>query len=52
MGEFKIVEPRRKDIKYTVEHHGDSFYILADDKGRNFRLVKAPVSNPAAKQLA
>jgi oligopeptidase B len=45
---FRIVEPRRKGIEYSVEHQGDSFYIIADDTGRNYRLVKAPVSNPSA----
>ena len=48
-GQFRAVEPRRKGIDYSVEHHGDSFYILADDTGRNYRLVQAPLNDPSAK---
>jgi oligopeptidase B len=44
--EWKLMEPRRQDIQYFVDHHGDSFYIRVNDMGRNFRLVKAPVSDP------
>ncbi len=45
-GEFKLIEPRRQDIQYFADHHGDSFYIRVNDTGRNFRLVKAPVTSP------
>ena len=48
-GQFRAVEPRRKGIDYSVEHHGSSFYILADDTGRNYRLVQAPLNDPSAK---
>ena len=30
----------------TVDHRGDLFYILTNDRGRNFRLVTAPVATP------
>jgi oligopeptidase B len=30
-----------------VDHHGDRFYILTNDKGRNYRLVTAPALRPA-----
>ena len=45
--EFKVIEPRRQDVQYYPDHHGDSFYIRVNDKGRNFRLVKAPVASPS-----
>ena len=44
--EWKIVAPRRHEHEYEVDHHGDRFYIRTNDKGRNFRLVTAPVSDP------
>lgn len=44
-----LIEPRRKDLRYQVDHHGDSFYILANDTGKNYRLVKTPVSAPGQK---
>lgn len=45
-GEWKTIAPRIQDQEYDLEHHGDSFYIRANDAGRNFRLVKAPVASP------
>jgi oligopeptidase B len=44
--EWKVVAPRRHEHEYDVDHHGDRFYIRTNDKGRNFRLVSAPVSDP------
>ena len=43
----KIVSPREKGHEYNVDQHGDKFYIITNDKGRNFRLVTAPISNPS-----
>jgi len=45
-GEWKTIAPRIPEQEYEVEHHGDLFYIRTNDKGRNFRLVKAPVKAP------
>src|ERR1043166_9154944 len=45
-GEFKVVAPRAKDHEYDVDHAGDLFYIRTNDKGRNFRLVTAPLTDP------
>lgn len=47
LGDFRTMEPRRQGVEYHATHHGDFFYIWANDTGRNFRLVKAPVSNPS-----
>ena len=44
--EWKTIVPRRHEHEYEVDHHGDRFYIRTNDKGRNFRLVSAPVSDP------
>jgi oligopeptidase B len=44
--EFKTIEPRKQEVKYEPEHNGDSFYLLVNDTGRNYRLVKTPVANP------
>jgi oligopeptidase B len=45
-GEWKLIEPRRPDVEYYPEHHGDFFYMRVNDTGRNFRIIKAPVSDP------
>ena len=42
----KVIVPRQKEHEYSVEHYGDRFLILTNDKGRNFRLVSAPVADP------
>ncbi len=44
--EWKLIAPRRENIEYYPDHNGEFFYLRTNDKGRNFRLVKAPVSNP------
>jgi oligopeptidase B len=46
MAEFKVLEPRKQDVEYYPNHNGSFFYIRVNDTGRNFRLVKAPVSDP------
>ncbi len=45
-GEWKLISPRQQGVEYYVDHRGDQFFIRANDKGRNFRLVTAPVSAP------
>ena len=35
-----MVAPREHEHEYDVDHHGDSFYIRTNDRGRNFRLVR------------
>ena len=46
--EWKIIEPRKQDVEYYPDHNGDFFYIRVNDTGRNFRMVKASVSNPGS----
>jgi oligopeptidase B len=47
-GEFRVIEPRRAGHEYYLDHHGDEFFIRTNDKGRNFRLVRAPVTDPSS----
>ncbi len=44
--EFKIIQPRQRDLEYSVTHYGDDFYIITNDEAKNFKLMKAPVSSP------
>jgi oligopeptidase B len=46
---FKVVEKRRAGHEYYLDSHGDEFFIRTNDKGRNFRVVRAPVAAPAKK---
>ena len=51
-GEFRVVEPRRAGIEYSVTHHGGRFYIVTNDEAPNFRLVAAPASSPGREHWA
>jgi oligopeptidase B len=46
-GEFRLLQPRRQDVEYFVEHQGSSFYIRTNENARNFRLMRAPDGDPA-----
>jgi oligopeptidase B len=46
VGDWRLVAPRRHEHEYDVDHHGESFYIRTNDRGRNFRLVKASLDDP------
>jgi oligopeptidase B len=45
-GEFRIIEPRRQGVEYSVDHHEGQFLILHNDDAMNFTLVAAPVNSP------
>ncbi|HVF58408.1 MAG TPA: S9 family peptidase [Thermoanaerobaculia bacterium] len=45
-GEFRLVQPREKDVEYYLDHHGDRFYIRTNVGAEDFRVVSAPVSTP------
>ena len=47
MGAFRVIQPKTKDLEYSVEHHGDKFLIVTNDGAVNFRLVEAPDNAPA-----
>ena len=41
-----LVEPRRRDVEYMVDHQENRFLILTNDGATNFRLMSAPVDSP------
>jgi oligopeptidase B len=43
---FRVITPRRPGHEYSVDHSGSNFYIVTNDKGKNSRLVAAPVAAP------
>lgn len=48
-GKFKLVHPRQHEMEYELFHHGDHFYIVTNDNAKNFKLMRAPVSDPSKK---
>ncbi|MGH9871216.1 MAG: S9 family peptidase [Pyrinomonadaceae bacterium] len=45
--ELKMISAREADHEYNVDHRGDLFYIRTNKGAKNFRVVTAPVANPA-----
>src|SRR5207302_9736509 len=45
-GAFTVIEPRRQDREYEVDHLGDHFLIVTNDDAPNFRLMATPVDRP------
>ncbi len=42
---FKVVQPRERNLEYSVSHYGDHFYMLTNkDDAKNFKLMKTHVS--------
>jgi oligopeptidase B len=46
-GEFKVIQPRERDLEYHVEHFRDKFYILTNYQAKNFRLMETPLDKPS-----
>ncbi len=43
-GEWKVIQPREKDLLYYVDHFENSFFIRTNLNATNFKLVKTPIS--------
>lgn len=41
--EFQIIQPRERNLEYSVDHFGDYFYIVTNYNAKNFKVVKTPV---------
>ena len=45
-GEFQVLRPRAQDVEYYVEHQDSYFWIRTDESAINFRLMRAPDTDP------
>ncbi|WP_299016499.1 S9 family peptidase [uncultured Polaribacter sp.] len=44
-GNLQMLQPRQRDLEYSVSHFKDHFYLLTNkDNATNFKLMKTPVS--------
>ncbi len=42
-GEFKVIQPRERNLEYDIAHYEDHFYIKTNKDGAtNFKLMKTP----------
>ncbi len=46
LGNFAVIAPREDEHEYSVDHRKGLWFIRTNDRGRNFRLVTAPVATP------
>ena len=47
LGRFRVVQPREQDIEYSIEHHGDRFFVVTNaDGAENFKLMEVPDTTP------
>jgi oligopeptidase B len=42
VGDFKVVQPRERNLEYSIDHYGDRFYITTNLEAKNFRLMSCP----------
>jgi oligopeptidase B len=45
-GEFSLICARQDEHEYSIDHRNGLWFIRTNDRGRNFRLVTAPVETP------
>jgi oligopeptidase B len=48
-GEWKIIQPRERNLEYSCSHYGDHFYITTNRDAKNFKLVRTPVTATACE---
>ncbi|MFL6373030.1 MAG: S9 family peptidase [Pyrinomonadaceae bacterium] len=49
-GEWMMIAPRREGFQYNADYDNGSFYIVTNKDGaENFKVMKAPASDPAEK---
>jgi len=41
-GDFKVIQPRERNLEYSIDHFGDRFYITTNLEAKNFRLMSCP----------
>jgi oligopeptidase B len=45
-GTFTLITPRDGEHEYSIDHRNGLWFIRTNDRGRNFRLITAPVATP------
>jgi oligopeptidase B len=44
-GEWTVFQPRERNLEYSVDHAGDTWYVRTNLDARNFRLMTASTGN-------
>lgn len=46
-GEWRLLQPRERDLEYSISHYNGHFYILTNKDGAtNFKLMRTPENKP------
>ena len=45
--EFKLLYPRKKEVRYYASHRDGYFYIMTNENAKNFKIVAVPVEDPS-----
>src|SRR3982751_431454 len=48
-GDWKVLSPRREGHEYSADFDQGEFYIVTNKDAENFKVVKAPLSDPSEK---
>ena len=43
---WKLIAERKQDHEYDAAHRGERIFVRTNDRGRNFRVVSAPLASP------
>src|SRR3990167_5322128 len=44
---MRVVNPRMHEHEYSIDHHGDYFYIRTNHEAKNFKLMRTRISSPS-----
>jgi oligopeptidase B len=39
-GEFRIFQPRQREMEYAIDHYGDCFYVTTNWNAKNYKLMR------------
>lgn len=42
-GEFRIFQPRQREMEYAIDHYGDCFYVTTNWNAKNYKLMRTPL---------
>ena len=45
LGEWQVIQPRERNLEYSVSHFDDKFYIRTNWEAKNFRLMETSINS-------
>jgi oligopeptidase B len=47
-GNFRVFQPRMKEVLYSIDHWGDKFLVTTNWNAKNFKLMETPLDKTAS----